>query len=101
MARRPPAVPDPDDGIAHGTGGGVPRCRGRYGTCCVDCRGYGALAQNRYRATAAGAAAEARDAARDRALRVLARRHPGEFEQILRDEIAAGTDQLPDRKAAS
>ncbi|WWT39735.1 hypothetical protein [Microcystis phage Mwe-JY05] len=100
MAHRPPAVPDPDDGIAHGTGGGVPHCRARYGTGCVDCRGYQALAQNRYRATRAGAEAAARDAARDRALRVLARRHPGEFEQILRDELAAGTDQLPDRRSA-
>jgi hypothetical protein len=89
MARLAPAVPTPGDGIAHGTAGGVGHCRRRYGTTCEACRGYGAAAQNRYRARTPAAAAQS--AAYDRALRAHASLHRSELDALYRREL----EQLP------
>lgn len=90
MARRPPAIPDRFDGIDHGTGGALVRCRTRYGTCCEECRAYMRRTTNRHRMRRPDRHQRSMDrsGAYDRALRALARRHPAELEELRQAELA-------------
>ena len=88
--------------IAHGTHRGYTACRKRPEGSCLRCRRANAAHAAEWRAAnpAARDLCIARDAARDRALRRLAKQFPAEFQALHKEELAALSQRLPERGVA-
>ena len=75
------------DGIAHGTYGGYQRCR-RNGPPCPECLAANREYEREWRSRdSSKERVKAWAAARSRALTILARRHPGEYRDLYRQEL--------------